>query len=78
MSSPLDSNDLFVLKHLWKMSSESDRRLLCDALNDDESPPELNPEQISFSAPKRIWSRLNQYERNLWREFLIAEGADSL
>ncbi len=71
----LDSTDLFLLKHLWKISSAHDRQLLLKLLSDDQASDESNPETKQLASLKRTWLRLSESERDAWRAFVTAETA---
>ena len=71
----LDSTDLFLLKHLWKISPAHDRQLLLKLLSDDHACDESNPETKQLASLKRTWLRLSESERDAWRAFVTAETA---
>ena len=72
---PPESPDLFLLKHLWKISPAHDRQLLMKLLSDDHALDESNPEAKQLASLKRTWVHLTEAERDAWRKFVTAENA---
>ena len=69
----LESTDLFLLKHIWKISPEQDRQLLMKLFSDDCKWNESDPATRQLASLRQTWLRLTELERSAWREFVNAK-----
>ena len=69
----LESTDLFLLKHIWKISPEQDRQLLMKLFSEDYKWNESDPATKPLASLRQTWLRLTDLERAAWREFVNAK-----
>lgn len=72
---PLESTDLLLLKHIWKISPADGRQVLLKLLSDNHASDESDPEMKQLASLRRTWLRLTDAERDAWRKFVTAESA---
>ena len=70
-----ESDDLFVLKHLWKKSSPRECTEFREVLLDDNDLS-VNVRD-KFAGPKRIWLRMTAGDRAAMRAFMDSQSAST-